>query len=216
MKRRRLYIIIYIIAAALLTACHHHDEEPKYPVMPTAHRTIIFYMAGQNDLNSQLQANIESLVAARASIPDSCYVIIFRDSSDKSVISRLTLKDGLTTWYEYPENLNSCDSTVMLEVLQRIIRHFPAKHYGLSYGSHATGWVPRKNAPRKTLGVDYGQIIANGTMYMSMNVNELRWTLEHLPHFDYLFFDVFCRSRFVLVALLHDCTSVRRNQRRLP
>ncbi|MCR4921492.1 MAG: hypothetical protein K5945_07300 [Bacteroidaceae bacterium] len=191
MIRTRPYIIIiYLTAVALLTACHHDDDlKPYERVMPKVERTVIFYMAGQNNLNYALQVNIDSLVAAREAIPENCNVIVFRDSPDESTISQLTTKKGLTTWYQYPKNVNSCDSTAMLEVLRRIVRHFPARHYGLVYGSHATGWTPRNLVRRKTVGLDWGQIIANGKLYMSMNLSELRWTLEYLPHFDYIFFD---------------------------
>ena len=187
MIRARLYIIIYIIAASFLTACHHHhhEEEPKMKAKPM---TVIFYIAGQNSLNPELQTNIDSLTASREVIPDSCNVIIFRDSPDKCTIMRLTAEEGLSTMHTYFENVNSCDSTAMLEVLQRIIRQFPANHYALTFASHATGWVPRKS-PRKTFGIDRSQLTADGQNYMSMNISELQWVLEHLPHFDYIFFD---------------------------
>lgn len=180
MKRLHIYLIIYIAALGFASCRHHHDDaEPRQAV-----RTVIIYMMAENSMSRYLQTDIDEMVSAKAKVPDSVNFIIYKDDVSQPCIMQLTARDGLHTLYTYPEDHLSTDSTEMLQNLRRIISEFPAKHYSLDFWSHASGWIPR----RKTLGIDNGQNTTSNIGF-AMNITELRWTLEQLPHIESIFFD---------------------------
>lgn len=202
MKRVSHYLIKYIlgVSACLLASCHHDHHKPDPQI---AERTVIVYMMAENSLSSFSKSDINEMVAASGVIPEDVNYIIYKDaainSSDKSealpVIYRLSAKKGLQTWYSFHDDHDSCDSLTMLSTLRRIIDAFPARHYGLVFWSHASGWIPR----RKTLGVDNGKNSTNSNAGSEMEITALRWTLDQIPHTDYIFFDA-CFMQDIEVA----------------
>ena len=191
MKRTSLYLIIYI-GLLSLTACHrHHNDEPK---PRQAVRTVIVYMMAENSMSQYTQDDIDEMVTARADVPDSVNFVVYKDDTALPVIMQLTARDGLRTQYAYTEDHLSTDSATMLQNLRRIISDFPAQRYSIVFWSHASGWIPR----RKTLGIDNGQNTTSNNGF-EMNVSELRWTLEQLPHLECVFFDA-CVMQGIEVA----------------
>lgn len=200
--KRFSHIIIYIVAL-LLTGCHEYYFPPDEPPQPRAEaeRTVIIYMAADNSLFAAVKKDTTEMAIGKNMIPEDVNFIIYLDDRlHKPAIYELSAKNGLKLWKQYNEELCSTDSEVMLDVLKEIEHYFPARHYGITLWSHATGWTPR----RKTFGVDdnHGNVLKE----REMEIPELHDVLAQLPKFDYIFFDA-CFMQCVEVAYeLRDVT----------
>lgn len=189
--------ILYLIyICAMLTACHRHHSEEAAPLWKaeTGERTVIIYMMAENSMDEYTSLDIEEMVATKSEIPDSVHYVIYKDDTDLPIIQYITDSTGLQDYYVFPQDHYSTDSVQMLQNLRFIIDAFPARHYTLVFWSHASGWIPR----HKTLGIDNGQNNRFDTGHR-MNISELRWTLQQLPHTDMLFFDA-CFMQNIEVA----------------
>ena len=203
MKRFTLYIII-LYNVFFLVGC---NDTLEYPVDPTplprakVERTVIVYMVADNSLSDVEtdKKDIAEMVAGKDLIPEDVNFIIFQDTrSHKPVIYELSAKNGIQLWKQYSEELCSTDSEVMLKVLRKIEKYFPARHYGITFWSHATGWAPKHDARRNT----FGQDCDDGTTTFEeteMEIPVLRDVLAQLPKFDYIFFDA-CFMQGIEVA----------------
>jgi len=196
--KRFSHIILYIVSccALLLTGCHDRLILPDEPPQPRAERerTVIIYMAADNSLTTAVRRDTAEMVIGRSQIPENVNFIIYIDDKiHKPAIYELSAKKGMKLWKQYSEELCSTDPETMLETLQEIEHYFPARHYGITLWSHATGWTPR----RKTFGEDE----THGTTpkESEMEIPELHDVLAQLPKFDYLFFDA-CFMQCIEVA----------------
>lgn len=153
------------------------------PVAPT--RTVLIYMAADNDLSYYSYKNIESIVqGTSASALNGGNLLIYVDAKNAAPqllqikvksdgkIQKLSVKD-------YPEQ-NSADPSVMREVFDKVIADYPADSYGLVLWSHGTAWLPYNVKPMLR---SFGQDESNW-----MEIDELEEALpDHV--FDFIMFD---------------------------
>ena len=183
------------------------SNDPEPPVAPTpqpraeAERTVIVYMAADNSLSSSVRADTIEMLRGKDLIPENVNFIIFLDDKlHKPAIYELSAKGGMQLWKQYEEELCSTDSLTMLEALREIEHYFPARHYGLTFWSHATGWAPHRN----TFGMD--ETHTKPAQKSEMEIPVLHDVLARLPKFDYIFFDA-CFMQCIEVAYeLRDVT----------
>ena len=184
MKRLFLYIII-LYNVLLLAGCHDHTSPPSNPVpqpRAEAERTVIIYMAADNSLSGSVTLDTTEMVRGKSQIPEDMNVLVYIDDRKLPAIYELSAKNGLQLWKQFKEE--------------------PARHYGLSMWSHATGWAPRRN----TFGKDENRGASAATMPEEMELSVLHDVLAHLPKFDYIFFDA-CFMQCIEVAYeLRDVT----------
>lgn len=159
-----------------------------------AERTVIVYMVGDNTLSSQVRQDTVEMVRGRNLIPEDVnFVLYIDDKGGKPAIYQLSKRSGMQLCKQYDEELSSTDSKTMLTTLQDIEHTFPARHYGITLWSHATGWVPR----RKAFGKD--EFPNTSTSETEMDIPVLRGVLAQLPKFEYIFFDA-CFMQCIEVA----------------
>ena len=153
------------------------------PVAPT--RTVLIYMAADNELSYYSYKNIESIVqGTSASALNGGNLLIYVDAKNAAPqllqikvksdgkIQKLSVKD-------YPEQ-NSADPSVMREVFDKVIADYPADSYGLVLWSHGTAWLPYNVKPMLR---SFGQDESNW-----MEIDELEEALpDHV--FDFIMFD---------------------------
>lgn len=201
-------IIICVCATALLSlaGCHHESPEPRLPDVgspgDTLLSTLIVYVAGENTLSSFVPNDSVEIAKGLANVGDSCRVVVIIDDAKSSRLCVGTRKTPLQTVRTYPGNLTMTDSLTMLTQLQDVMSNYPARSYGLTLWSHATGWVFQNQAQkvrRRTFGVDSGLRGSADNTGPQMNIPTLRHVLEQLPHFDFIFFDA-CFMQCVEVA----------------
>ena len=202
MKRVFLYIII-LYGVLLVASCSCKVEPPVDTPDPAegtmtpraeAERTVIVYMVGDNTLSSQVRQDTIEMVRGKEMIPEDVYFVLYiDDKAGKPAIYQLSKQRGMRLCKQYDEELSSTNSKTMLTTLQDIEHTFPARHYGITLWSHATGWVPR----RKAFGKD--EFPSTPASETEMDIPVLRDVLAQLPRFDYIFFDA-CFMQCIEVA----------------
>ena len=166
----------------ILISCHDNDN-----IVPI-NRTIIVYMAADNDLSDDAFADIEEM--KQGFLETGVNLLVFVDLSDEPP-SLLKIEKGKETLIKtYPE-LNSAHPETLAEITREIINLYPAKEYGLILWSHGTSWLPA-GRPLRAFGKDS----SSGTTF-GINLPELA---EALPvTFDFILMDA-CLMGSVEVA----------------
>lgn len=140
MKINRLIGIL--ICCSLLLAC---SEERSLKIEPSARRTVLVYLAGDNSLSDEVWEKVDALVSAWQNTRDN--LLIYQDTRGERgtpSLMKVTCEGGHSyteVIKEYPD-ANSADPQVFSEVLRDMENDFPAPSYGLFLFSHGTGWLP--------------------------------------------------------------------------
>lgn len=187
MKSKILYLFIFIGTILSFCTCSDSLEIPD----ETYESVAIVYWMGDNSLSYNAEKDIDELVAGKDNIPANSKIIIYADLSNAlPIIYQLDAQNGKQVWKQFTKEEDCTDSLTLLTNLRTIVNAFPAKKYGLTFGSHGTGMELRQ---RKA----FGQDVSNNSNWM--NVPTLRGVLEQLPHMSYIFFDV-CFMQSIEVA----------------
>ena len=172
----------YIFIALLLlvfSACEK-EETPEN----LARRTIIAYMAADNDLSYDAFESLQQMEQGFSEV--GVRLVAFLDRGDGSPCLAEVHPGKNTIVKSYPE-LNSADPTVLKKILQDAIGLYPAQEYGLILWSHGSSWMPT-GIELLSFGNDNGS---------RMNIPDL---VESLPvKFNFILFDA-CLMGSVEVA----------------
>lgn len=144
----------------LLSSCIKEENEVPYSYLST--RTVLFYLAGDNDLR-ELGRISELLRAAWNYTGNRC--LIYYDADDAPPVL-LSLRGGCATYptpfietvTEYPEE-NSASAETFGRVVRDVVQMYPADDYGLVFASHGSGWLPEgtlhnPNRSARSIGKD--------------------------------------------------------------
>lgn len=185
------------VVCCFVTGCRDTLIPPEELPRAEAERTVIIYMISDNTPYLPAREDTTEMAKGKNLIPENVNFIIYLDDrGSKPAIYELSAKNGITLWKQYEEEQKSTDASVMLEALSQIETYFPARHYGITFWSHATGWAPEHSSSRRyTFGKD--QYPASEKIEMEIPV--LRDVLAHFPKFDYIFFDA-CFMQCIEVA----------------
>lgn len=141
MKMSRL--IGFLLCLFWLIACG--GEEHSVKTVPSARRTVLVYLAGDNSLSGEVWEKVDALVSNWHNTQDN--LLIYQDTrGEKGTPSLMkVICDGGHSYTEvvkeYPD-ANSADPQAFSEVLRDATSGFPAPSYGLLLFSHGTGWLP--------------------------------------------------------------------------
>ena len=144
MKRYILAILMTVVTFGLWTGCK--EEEPR---REKEGKTILIYMAADNNLRANAVINLEDLEMGY--IPeknDKNKLLVFLDAGDLTSKLVRFYKDGKGGVIKeiieaYPDR-NSASPEVLGEITSRVVTLFPSDSYGLILWSHGTGWVPSR------------------------------------------------------------------------
>ncbi|RHJ88920.1 hypothetical protein DW095_14385 [Bacteroides sp. AM07-16] len=130
-----------LLSVLLLLSC----TEEHSIVAPPAERTVLVYMAGDNNLSDETFTKIDSITSGWHNRRDN--LLIYQDARGEKGTPSLTRVVGdasnphIEVIKEYPEN-NSAGPEVFSEVIHDVLSFYPAPGYGLLVFSHGTGWLP--------------------------------------------------------------------------
>ena len=152
MKRLLIFAAVVSMLAAV-GGCRKQQPPyvPERPSGPVGH-TLIMYLAGNNNLSSYLQGNVnEVLGTLDESVPgaDGRIVAFYRPSSGSGVPVLLELyydsRLGTVcdTLKRYDATLSATDVSTLSMVVADAKAAAPAAEYSMVFGSHATGWFTR-------------------------------------------------------------------------
>ncbi|MCL1973939.1 MAG: clostripain-related cysteine peptidase [Bacteroidetes bacterium] len=184
-------IFAAISASILLGSCC------KEPLDIPAERSLLIYMAADNDLSEFSFTNMVKL--KDGFLPKNGNIIVYQDPSDalprlfRLVKQGSEVKEELIE--EYPEE-NSATSEVLARCLLRMSQLFPAEDYALIMWSHGTGWLPAgtqviHKASQTLLDVDYPMVKTFGKDGLrEMDLDELVSAISSFPyHLSFILFD---------------------------
>ena len=155
MGKMKKYLIPTIVAL-LLSACSSYNEDnPMVPV--ESERSVLIYMAAENNLSSFADLNLDDIKLSSKSLKDNQNLIVYVDRYEiKPYMGRV--KDGVLVDSVAMEESSSADPAVMENVIRQMHTKYPAKSYGLVLWGHSTGWLISNNsipyAPTRAYGVD--------------------------------------------------------------
>jgi hypothetical protein len=165
-----------------LTGCLDDSETS------VATRTVLVYMAADNNLNSYSYDNIRSMIAgAEGDVLNRGNLLVYHDSSGELPrLIRIRRGSGGVVEQEVVrtyEDRNSASPEVMRSVLDEVFLDaaYGADSYGLLLWSHGTAWLPGENL--KSYLRSYGQDKQN-----FMEIYELQEALRGY-RFDFIIFD---------------------------
>lgn len=189
-------VVWSIFLLLFVTAC---SNDPKEKL---AGRTVLVYIAADNNLSDYAFMSINNLVAgAEGDNLNNGNLLVYIDSSDdlpqliqvKKGNGDVILKEMVKTYEEH----NSASPEIMRSVLDDVFKNeqYKADSYGLILWSHATAWLPSdyKNYLR-SFGEDNGN---------QMEIHVLRDALRGY-HFDFLLFDACYMGSIEVVYALRD------------
>ena len=177
--------LIYPLAVLLLLVSCERDDDPAV-ILPA--KTVLVYMVADNNLSSDAETNLDSLLAGVARYGTDGNLLVYLDNaqglpqlfrfsrSSPGMASSETVKT-------YAEQ-NSVSPTVMASVLANMTTLYPAQSYGLVLWSHGYGWLPGPGNTKTIATRWFGQ---DGANYM--DIADLAEALATAPKFDYILFD---------------------------
>jgi len=169
-------IILPLLVACLCLSCSNDNTEQEH-----IKRTILIYMAADNNLQKQAKKDIEEMIAVE--IPNEYNLLAYIDiPNDKPCLLKIN-KGKIDTVKQY-EQQNSASKQALKLVIDDAFSAFPAKNYGLILWSHGTGWLPEgvydymKETNVRSFGKDN---------YEEMEITDLAETIPE--NLDFIIFD---------------------------
>lgn len=193
-------LLIAAVSLAMLSACDKSDGGNDNPPVKGPVRTIIVYMSGENNLSDYAQSDINEMIEGMKTSKNCDNLIVFVDRASttlKPFIIKIgnDTKQPVDTIRKYDTDFYSSDPSKMKEVLEWIVKGYPADDYGLVLWGHANGWIimndviPTGKAPRRAYGVDNGKNSGASATGVWLNIPKMRQVLETLPGLKFIFAD---------------------------
>lgn len=181
----------------MLAACSDEPESVcnEQSVTPTAKpqtapRAVLVYMMADNSLgrDGYDRANLQQMIdASRDGLLGNSRLIVYHDDAKASApMLKEVTPSGLRILKTYDNSLYSTDVKRWQEVISDFKTYAPARHYGLIFWSHASGW------PFANLWIDYSEQASPQWVGEDrgryMDVESLAYALDG-QGFDYIYFD---------------------------
>lgn len=170
-----------LLLLLLFLSCEKEAEDD-----PFYSKTLIVYMAADNDLSSDAGKNIEQIIEGCRLLSKDNNVVIYIDSRNDQP-SVFQIRSGRKILQKTYSDHNSATPEVMESVLTDIVHTNPSLSYSLILWSHGTSWLP-ENASLRSFGKEKSREIDIIDLEKSLPV-----------HFDLILFDA-CLMGSVEVA----------------
>jgi hypothetical protein len=148
-KMKDKYLFLFTLWFILLVSC---SKDGGLELLP-ANRTVIVYMAADNDLSEDAYDNLREIQSGYEE--KGANLIVFIDPADDVPHILKIILGGNQRIKVYPE-FNSADTGQMRQVLNDIICMYPAESYGLILWSHGSSWLPA-DVRLRSFGEDNGR-----------------------------------------------------------
>ena len=188
---KKILIGLLALTAWTFVSCNKDDDEPEDP---QAERTVLIYMAAQNNLNSFAHYDLLEIEEGMKNIGNN-HLVVYHDRA---------MQDPVLLHYRNGELRDSipmdpaavvCDPATLKAVAKKAFTDYPANDYGLVLWGHASGWLFRNDtlASANARKRAYGGTNKNGSNYGAgdtwMNIHMMAKALATLPHMKFIFAD---------------------------
>ena len=143
----RKFLLLTISILTMLTACSKYDdpfgnEDPKIEDPEVAERTVLVYVAAENNLDYYLDYDLEEMKVGSSQLGDDQNLVIYVNRADTSSTPYMArvYRGNLVDKVFMPEAI-AADPTVLSLVLNKTRELYPAKSYGLVLWGHCSGWL---------------------------------------------------------------------------
>lgn len=173
-----LTLLLFLI----ITSCS--DKDDYHPKSEITKKTVLIYMASDNNLYDTSYENIEGLMIGAKNNLDNKKLIVYNDPKDikspelieiyeeNNVVKKKVIKS-------YGDQ-NSASEQTLKKVITDAFSMFPSNNRGLVLWSHGSGWLPSYNGLQsRTFGQDGND---------EMEIYKLREALEEYTY-DFILFD---------------------------
>ena len=155
MGKMKKHLILTTVVLLLCACSSDNEDNPLVPV--ESERSVLIYMAGENNLSGFADLNLDDIKLSSKSLKDNQNLIVYVDRYGiKPYMARV--KDGVLVDSVAMEESSSADPAVMENVIRQMRTKYPAKSYGLVLWGHCTGWLFSNDsipyAPKRAYGVD--------------------------------------------------------------
>ncbi len=207
-----LYALLMILSVGLVS-CSGDDAPyvaPPIEAGTTAEQMLFVYIAGDNNLNKNVQSDLQELLSVASLVPADCYMLAFVDDYNMPRILRFFNNNGkgdYDTVKNFESEVATSDYEDMKMVFDWVTMNYPTKRLDLVLWSHGTGWVndDNRSVVQRSFGADDN---VAGSNKRRMYVDELARVLGGLAvKPDRLLFDA-CLMQCVEVAYaLRNCAN---------
>lgn len=160
------------------------SQIPTYTTPPTPStpkRTVLVYIAADNNLTNIALSNIYSMNSCIRNDENNNNLLVFVDRKDNKP-ALLHLHNGIAdTVKVYPE-LDSADPATLSSVIEYVKDNYESESYGLVMWSHGTGWLPTSQLHSVAPNMKYvqsrdgnGQYDSNLESILSANTKAFGW-----------------------------------------
>ena len=202
----RIIQYIGVILFFFLVSCEKNDVEPQKT------RTLMVYLAGDNNLSGHMQKNISSMMSAWKKSYNANIVIYFDapNAAPELYTFRFNGKEVEKQVLKTYEEMDSADPEVLKEVLNEMQDLYPSDSYGLILGSHASGWIPSGGSGRSSRMLYAEPVLTRsfGTDYTGPNEMDTRDMAKAIPfnkeNLEFILFDACLMSSIEVLYDLRD------------
>lgn len=201
---RFVQYMMLLVVFFFMVSCEK-DDGPE----PVKTRTLMVYLAGDNNLASYMEDNIEGMRKAWKKDYNANIVIFFDTKEGAKLLTFDIGKKGVVTErvIKTYDKMNSASSETLGQILKEMQAAFPAESYGLIMGSHAQGWIPHL---KRTSAFSMRKI-ADVPLTRSFGVDgsqemDVRDMAKVIPEgIDFILFDACLMSSMEVVYELRNC-----------
>lgn len=170
-----------------LSAC---KEDEPVPDTPVSKRTVMVWLAGDNNLYSEVPHKLSALAEGfRNAAVSDCRLLVYADRRGNYPQLIEIMPDGNQTVIEtYPAH-NSASPETFGRFIRYMMTSAPAERYGLVVFSHATGWLPQGALENPTLEEKPLSRTVFDDNGEQMTLAELADALPTDVRFDYIVFE---------------------------
>ncbi len=202
----RIIQYIGVILFFFLVSCEKDNVEPQKT------RTLMVYLAGDNNLSGHMQKNISSMMSAWKKSYNANIVIYFDapNAAPELYTFRFNGKEVEKQVLKTYEEMDSADPEVLKEVLNEMQDLYPSDSYGLILGSHASGWIPSGGSGRSSRMLYAEPVLTRsfGTDYTGPNEMDTRDMAKAIPfnkeNLEFILFDACLMSSIEVLYDLRD------------
>lgn len=137
----KMYRCLLLLTLAFFTfACEKGDDAPAPTPTPDVDRTVLVYLASDNNLYRFALQNLNDMKSAMKGL-DGNLLVYIDELNGTSRLSKIE-SDGTERVIETYGKENSASAAVLRRVVDRALTLYPAESYGLILWSHGMGWIP--------------------------------------------------------------------------
>ena len=205
----RVIQYIGVLLFFFLVSCEKNDVEPQKT------RTLMVYLAGDNNLSGHMQKNISSMMSAWKESYNANIVIYFDapNAAPELYTFRFKGKEVEKQVLKTYEEMDSADPEVLKKILNEMQDLYPSDSYGLILGSHASGWIPSGASGRSNRMLHAEPVLTRsfGKDYTGSNEMDTRDMAKAIPfnkeNLEFILFDACLMSSIEVLYAFVVCTS---------